>query len=179
MIKLIIGAVVAVFVVIGGFMLIDPKISSGESSIVEVTEKNSYTIEGEVVKPGTYSLDENITMLDLITAAGGVSSNADPLAYFDNAALIGGTSYYIAGKYDASDICNNQEIVKVNVNVDDVETMKTINGITNSIAESIVSYRAENGVISTLEELMEVYGIGNATYKKIRNFVTLHEWNFS
>lgn len=175
MIKLIIGAVVAVFVVIGGFMLIDPNLSSSDDSTVQVTEKNSYTIEGEVVKPGTYSLDENITMLDLITAAGGVSSNADSLAYFENAALIGGNSYYIASKYDVSDVCNNQEIVKVNINVDEIETLKTINGITNSIAESIVSYRTENGVFSTLEELMEVYGIGNATYKKIRNFVTLHE----
>jgi competence protein ComEA len=174
MIKLIIGAIVAVFVVIGGFMMMDPNIQGTQES-TEVQEKNLYTIEGEVAKPGTYSLDENITMLDLITAAGGITSNADELAYFENATLSVGNSYYIASKYDASDVCNNQEIVKVNINSDTVEEMKTINGITNTIAESIVSYRTEKGIISTLEELLDVYGIGNATYKKIRNFITLHE----
>ena len=54
----------------------------------------------------------------------------------------------------------------------------TVNGITTSIASSIVSYRTENGIFDTLEELMDVYGIGNATYHKIRGYVILHTWFF-
>ena len=113
-------------------------------------------------------------MQDSINAAAGVNSNADALAYFPEATLKSGTTYYIAGKYDDTDVCSKNEISKVNVNEDDATTLMTVNGITTSIASSIVSYRTENGIFDTLEELMEVYGIGNATYHKIRNYVVLH-----
>ena len=178
MIKILIGVVVAAFVVIMGFMIIDPDLSgaTNNNSIVEVVDNSGfkYTIEGEVKKAGTYVLTDNITMLDLISAAGGVSANADDLAYFDEAPLKSGSSYYIACKYDETDICAKTEINKVNINEDDATTLMTVNGITTSIASSIVSYRTENGIFDTVEELMEVYGIGNATYHKIRNYVILH-----
>ena len=51
----------------------------------------------------------------------------------------------------------------------------SVSGVTTSIASSIVSYRTENGMFNTIEQLMDVYGIGNATYHKIRNYVILHE----
>jgi competence protein ComEA len=70
-------------------------------------------------------------------------------------------------------VCNNTPIVKVNINEDSSEEMIVINGISSTISNSIVTYRQENGSFQTLEELMEVYGIGNATYRKIRNYVTL------
>ena len=177
MIKILIGVVVAAFVVIIGFLLIDPDLNnSNNNSISEVTstDGSKYTIEGEVNKAGTYVLSDGITMGDLISAAGGVNKNADDLAYFENVTLKAGSSYYIAGKYDETDICAKTEIAKVNVNEDDATTLMTVNGITTSIASSIISYRTENGIFDTLEELMEVYGIGNATYHKIRNYVILH-----
>ena len=40
----------------------------------------------------------------------------------------------------------------------------------------ICGIRAENdGFFKTLEELLNVYGIGNATYRKVRDYVILHE----
>ena len=181
MAKLIIGVLIATVVVIVGFMILDPNLSPTQTTpVVENVDGDSlggykFTIEGEVNKPGTYALSENVTMKDLITAAGGVTTNADDLAYFDDATIQEGNTYYIASKYNASDICNNEEIVKVNVNSDDADKLMTINGITSSIASSIVSYRTSTGSFRTIEQLTEVYGVGNATYRKIRNFVTLHE----
>ena len=180
MFKILIGVVVAAFVVIMGFMIIDPDLSSAannNNSLIlsgDVAEGSKYTIEGEVNKAGTYVLSDNITMADLIDAAGGVKNTADDLAYFENAPLKSGSTYYIAGKYDETDICSKSEIAKVNINEDDATTLMSVNGITTSIASSIVSYRAENGIFDTIEELMEVYGIGNATYHKIRSYVILH-----
>ena len=113
-------------------------------------------------------------MGDLIAAAGGTTTNADDLSFFDEAPLKSGSTYYIAGKYDEADICSKTEISKVNINEDDASTLMSVNGITTSIANSIVSYRSENGIFDTIEELMDVYGIGNATYRKIRNYVILH-----
>lgn len=176
MVKLIIGAVVAVFVVIGAFMLLDPMINNQQvADTVEVAETYTYTIEGEVSKSGTYTLADAISMADLINAAGGVSSNADDRAYFESAQLTAGQTYYIASKYDSSDVCSNSEITKVNINKDDADKLMTINGITSSVASSIVSYRSEKGTFTTLEQLKEVYGIGDATYRRIRNYVILHE----
>ena len=179
MFKILIGVVIAAFVVIIGFLIIDPDLShTTTNSITEVSDTTAsgskYTIEGEVNKAGTYVLGDAITMADLIEAAGGTNNNADDLCYFATAPLKSGSTYYIAGKYDATDICSKDELSKVNINEDDASTLMTVNGITTSIASSIVSYRTENGIFDTIEELMEVYGIGNATYHKIRNYVILH-----
>ena len=181
MAKVLIGVVVVAFVVIIGFLLIDPDLNSitDNGAVTEVVDGKSangskYTIEGEVNKPGTYVLSDSVTMADLIAAAGGVNSNADELAYFENATLKSGSTYYIAGKYDVTDICSKSEVSKVNINEDDATTLMSVNGITTSIASSIVSYRTENGIFNTIEQVMEVYGIGNATYHKIRNYVILH-----
>ena len=176
MYKVIIGVVIAAAVLIIGFMMIDPKVNNNQTTNTTQTIDNgsAYTIEGEVNKPGTYVLSDGITMADLIQAGGGLTNNADDLAFFEQASLKAGNTYYIASKYDATDICNNDPIAKVNVNSDAADTLTSVNGITTSIASSIVSYRTSNGVFQTIEQLMEVYGIGNATYRKVRNFVTLH-----
>jgi len=58
MIKILIGAVVTAFVVIIGFLILDPTTSYDDNNVVEVSNDNSttgkYTIEGEVNKTGTY-----------------------------------------------------------------------------------------------------------------------------
>ena len=179
MVKVLIGVVVAAFVVVIGFLLIDPDLNqvTDNGAVTEVVGSqngNKYTIEGEVNKAGTYVLSDSATMADLIAAAGGTNSNADDLAYFESATLKSGSTYYIASKYDATDICSKSEVSKVNINEDDATTLMSVNGITTSIASSIVSYRTENGIFNTIEQIMEVYGIGNATYHKIRNYVILH-----
>ena len=181
MAKVLIGVIVEAFVVVIGFLLIDPDLNeiTNNGAVTEVVDGNTasgskYTIEGEVNKAGTYVLSDSATMADLIAAAGGVNSNADSLAYFESATLKSGSTYYIAGKYDTTDICSKSEVNKVNINEDDATTLMSVNGITTSIASSIVSYRTENGIFNTIEQVMEVYGIGNATYHKIRNYVILH-----
>ena len=175
MIKLIIGVVAAVFIVIVGFLILDPVMNPETvAETTEVGETFSYTVEGEVTKPGTYTLKEAATMSDLIDAAGGAASNADERAYFLTASLTAGQTYFIASKFDASDICGNATIDKVNINSDSADQLASINGITSSIAASIVSYRQEKGTFQTIEQLKEVYGIGDATYRRVRNLVILH-----
>ena len=181
MMKVLIGVVIVAFIVIVGFLVIDPDLEGlNQGSVNNITEVSTqkgskYTIEGEVYKAGTYVLSDGITMNDLLEAAGGTTANADDLAYFTNVTLKAGTTYYIASRFDETDICSKSEISKVNINQDDAQTLMSVNGITTSIASSIVSYRSENGNFGTLEDLLKVYGIGNATYHKIRNYVILHQ----
>ena len=175
MIKILIGVVVVAVAVLITFMVIDPNIGvSSTGTVTEVAQTFTVSVEGEVYKTGNYTMNEGALMKDLIEAAGGTTNNADDRAYYNEATLVSGMTYYIASKYDSSDLCSTSQVDKVNVNSDDANTLAQINGITNTIANSIVTYRNENGLFSTLEQLLEVYGVGNATYRKIRNYVILH-----
>lgn len=175
MIKILIGVIVVAVAVITTFLILDPNIGiQSTGTVTEVANTFSVVVEGEVYKTGSYTLKDGATMSDLIDAAGGVTNNADSRAYYENSVLTSGMTYYIASKFDASDLCNVSEVDKANVNSDDATTLSRVNGITSTIANSIITYRSENGHFSTLEQLLEVYGIGNATYRKIRNYVILH-----
>jgi len=183
MIKLLIGVVAAAVITICVFMFIDPNMATqtAQTSQTVLTSSNisnladfNVTVEGEVAKPGTYTLSEGAVMEDLIEAAGGLNEYADELAFFTDASLTKGKTYYIASKYDTSNVCSVTEITKVNINLDDAETLRTISNFTTSVANSIISYRTEHGRFNTIEDLLDVYGIGNATYRKVRGFVTLH-----
>ena len=177
MIKIILGVVIVTIAVIAAFLVLDPNvgITSTNAPVTEVAA-NTFTvsIEGEVYNTGKYTLNEGTTMSELVNVAGGLTNNADERCYYESTLLTNGMTYYIASKYDATDLCNMSEVEKVNVNLDDAETLATVSGITSTIGNSIVSYRTEHGLFSSLEHLMEVYGIGNATYRKIRNYVILH-----
>ena len=175
MLKIMIGVVVVTIAVIGAFLLLDPNVTnSAAGTVTEVANTFTVAVEGEVYKTGNYTMKDGATMADLISVAGGTTVNADSRAYYEEATLSKGMTYFIASKYDSSDVCNNSEVDKVNVNSDDATTLATVSGITTTIANSIVQYRSEHGEFSTLEQLLEVYGIGNATYRKVRGYVILH-----
>ena len=62
---------------------------------------------------------------------------------------------------------------KININQATVEQLATLSFVSDSLATKIVQYREENGPFQTIEQLKNVSGIGQATYEKIRDFVTL------
>ena len=188
MVKTLIGVVVVAIAVIVVFMFIDPNLNVSNtttSTSVIIYDDNgktisledgyfTATIEGDVSKPGSYALADGSTMGDLIEAAGGTTEYADDKAYFLDAELKSGQTYFIASKYDTSNVCTLTELAKVNINSDPVDTLVASKYFTSTVANSIVSHRTEKGEFKTIEALLDVYGIGNATYKKVRNFVTLH-----
>ena len=188
MVKTLIGVVVVAIVVIVVFMFIDPNLNmNADNAATSVIYDNNTTlsledgyftatIEGDVSKPGSYVLKDGDTMSDLIEKAGGTTEYADDKAYFLDAELKSGKTYFIASKYDTSNVCTLTDIAKVNVNFDSADTLVASKYFTTSVANSIVSHRSEKGEFRTIEDLLDVYGIGNATYKKVRNFVTLHTW---
>lgn len=183
MFKVIIAVIIGAFVVIGGFLILDPNIKlTNQGNTGEVVtdaddpNKISITVEGEVVKTGTYTFDSGTTPTfeELIDKAGGLTTNADEKGFYYETELVDGMVYYIPSLYDAGDVCSKSPINKVNINEDNADQLMSVSGITSSIANSIVSYRTDNGAFKTIEQLTDVYGIGNATYRKIRNYVILH-----
>ena len=56
----------------------------------------------------------------------------------------------------------------ININTATLRELKAIEGIGTTKAESIIAYREENGGFSSVDELINVTGIGKATLEKIR-----------
>ena len=111
-------------------------------------------------------------MIDLITAAGGTTSNADYLAWNADYVLSNKGSYYISPIYDNSNTCSLEPIAKANLNADDAETLQKVAGFTKTVASAIVSYRLSVS-FGSIEDMKLVSGIGQATYISTRDKVTL------
>lgn len=62
---------------------------------------------------------------------------------------------------------------KVNINTATSEQFAAIKGIGKKKAQAIVDYRQEIGDFISLEQLLNVKGIGKGTLKKIEPFLTL------
>ena len=103
------------------------------------------------------------------------SSPQKYLDYYADLEIEANEEYYIAPKYDLGDICGDEPLVKVNVNDGSKEELMSISGIGDAIASQIISYRNENGIFYCLEDLMNVNGIGNATFEKLKDSIYLHE----
>jgi len=62
---------------------------------------------------------------------------------------------------------------RININEADEMELQELPGIGPSIAGRIVAYRLESGGFESLEELMAVRGIGEATFAKLKDYITL------
>ena len=61
----------------------------------------------------------------------------------------------------------------VNINTAGSEELQTLTGIGPSYAERIIEYRNTNGLFQKTEDIKNVKGIGDATFLKIKDFVTV------
>ena len=61
----------------------------------------------------------------------------------------------------------------VNINSADAQTLMTLPGIGETKAAAILSYRSLHGPFTSLDELLNVPGIGHAILDDIRSLITL------
>lgn len=154
--------------------------TSTDSSSSTSTSKYTVSISGEVNKSGTYYIEKGGTLGDLITAANGVTSNADDRAYNLEYVLKNNQSFYIAPVNTDNDVCGLVPITKVNVNTASETELANVNALSSSskIPSNIVTYRNTNGNFERIEDLKNVSLIGSATFEKLKNYVTI-KWAFS
>ena len=144
-------------------------------------------IKGEVAKPDVYQLEEGSIIKDLIDMAGGVTEEADlsrinwAEELLNHELIIIGNindeteSSVVQNNSTYSSNGNNSDKVStlININTADLEQLKEITGIGNIKAQSIIDYREANGGFKSLEELKNVDGIGDKTFEKIKEQITL------
>lgn len=62
---------------------------------------------------------------------------------------------------------------KISINDADEENLTKISGIGSSKAKSIIEYRKQNGKFKTIEDIMNVSGIGKSLFEKIKDYITV------
>ncbi len=66
---------------------------------------------------------------------------------------------------------NGNAAVSVNINTADTGELTSLPGIGVSKAAAIVNYRSEHGLFTTVDELINVRGIGSNVLEKIRDLI--------
>lgn len=79
-----------------------------------------------------------------------------------------------------NDACIKKEISKeekqkskISINTGSLEELMQVEGIGESKAKAIIKYREENGPFETIEDITKVSGIGESTFEKFKNNITI------
>lgn len=167
------------------------------------TEQNADPIYvyvcGAVENPGVYTFAEGTRVCDAISAAGGMTAQADETCVNQALLLSDQDQVYIrtqeerdeetsegAGKAGISSGAESRAAVssgsrqestgtvgRINLNTASEEELRTLPGIGESKARAIAAYRSEHGSFARTEDLMQVSGIGTSTYEKLKAMITV------
>ncbi|WP_226656795.1 helix-hairpin-helix domain-containing protein [Guptibacillus hwajinpoensis] len=147
---------------------VSPSSSENGSTIVLVD------VKGAVETPGVYEVHANGRVKDVIQKAGGFLKEADQtqlnlagrvademMIYVP---LLGETPVAINGNNDPS---------LISINSADLTELQQLPGIGPAKAEAIIQYREENGLFGAVEDLQNISGIGEKTFEKLKDFITV------
>lgn len=142
-------------------------------------------IAGAVAHAGVYCLEEGARVYQAVKKAGGALEDADlekinlaqPL--YDGQQIIvprrlkENTPGEAEAGMPASENSSPRE-GKVNINTATQSQLEVLPGIGPVKARSIIKYRQENGFFSSIEELLQVNGIGDKTLDGIRELISIY-----
>lgn len=164
----------------------------------ESNEKVIVDIKGAVKYPGVYELTVNDRVIDAINQAGGYTKNADSSSINHAQKLQDEMVIYVPKKGEdvseklqaiqnqpttissstttsstSSSGTSSSASAKVNINTANETELTTLSGIGPSKAKAIISYREENGPFKTIEDIKNVSGIGEKTFEKLKDSITV------
>jgi len=138
-------------------------------------------VKGAVTNPGIYEVAKNMRVQNAIDLAGGLLQNAETrhinfaqhvtdqmLLYIP---VVGEEIVDIPYTQPNSPV--EEGTSKININTATDLELQALPGIGEKKALQIINYRTENGSFSTIEELMEVSGIGQKTFDALKESITV------
>lgn len=139
-------------------------------------------VAGWVEEPGVYELPDGSRVIDALQAAGGAKRGAELAALNLAAPLTDGQQVLVPRAADAAQGAGATPApagsgatgtTLVNVNVASAEELETLPGIGEVLAATIVQYREEHGPFTSVDQLLDVSGIGEVTLEELRDLVTI------
>ncbi|MGX7076419.1 helix-hairpin-helix domain-containing protein [Globicatella sanguinis] len=161
--------------------------STTETTEITTQEMIIYVdVKGEVRDPGVYQLSNGARVMDAIESAGGLTNEADEdqlnlaLLLSDQMVIVVPNinqtleEEYSMVNHFANEIDEDPyNELKININVADVAELTLLPGIGEKKAQAIIDYREENGSYQTIEDLMNVSGIGQKTFDKLSSMISV------
>lgn len=147
-----------------------------------VTESSTEPIKiyvhicGEVNNPGVYELAEGSRIFEAVEAAGGFTEEAAQASLNLAQVISDEEQIVILTQDEAAEkarLEREQAAGIVNLNTASKEQLMTLTGIGESRAEDILRYRQESGGFQAIEEIMNVPGIKESAYLKIKDSITV------
>ena len=175
----------------------EPETSVSESASASAAEKVqlvSVYICGEVRRPGIYEAPKGVMLNDIIEEAGGLTDDASANNINFVYQITGNMSIYIPSKAEVEKGFSGGDIIRqegvyvwgsqqgsssdgvsgtvsiVNINTATVDELKTLPGIGEVTAQTIVDYRKKNP-FKTVEDIKNVTGIGDSKYNRIKDYI--------
>jgi competence protein ComEA len=132
---------------------------------------------GAVQQPGVYSLPAGSRVADALSSAGGTLADAvlgqlnlaKPL--FDGEQVVVQTA--AAPAAGATELPSASGPQLLDINSASVAELELLPYIGPAKAQAIVDYRQQNGAFASIEQLLQVPGIGEATLSKFRHLVAV------
>ena len=151
-----------------------------EESAIEENEEIYVHVCGKVNQPGVYCLPAGSRLYEAIEAAGGLKEGAAAESLNQAQEAQDGQQIYVPSIEEASGGEASEAGVpaeasdgKLNLNTAAKEQLMTLTGIGEAKAAAIIRYREENGGFRSIEELMEVEGIKEGVFNKIKDQIKI------
>ncbi len=143
-------------------------------------EKLIIDVSGSVNNPGVVELSPDSRVEEALLKAGGFSDQVDRRWVEKNLNMarrvIDGEKIYIPNQEETSEDLEAENIQSgsfISINTASKEELETLPGIGPSYAELIIEYRETNNGFQSIDELKAVSGIGEKTFQKIRDKISI------
>ena len=139
-------------------------------------------VAGAVQTAGLHELPPGSRVADAIAAAGGLTGAADPARINLAAPVADGERIYVlaVGETEPAVAVGGQGARSgdaptgpIDLNTADAEALDSLPGIGPATAAAIIQHRAEVGLFTSVDQLLDVPGIGEAKLEVLRDLVTV------
>lgn len=131
-------------------------------------------VAGAVVRPGVHRLPAGSRVVDAVEASGGLAPDADPDRINLAAELADGAQVYVprVGEDPPTGVgVDADDAGPIDLNTADAALLQTLPGVGPATAAAIIEHRERHGPFASVDDLLDVRGIGEAKLAALRDLV--------